>query len=82
MIKNVLQRAPHVSLEQLVLTGATDIRRVFDEDTVPIIIQSYMDGLRVAFAIAIACVGFAFVSSFFSRWSRLNKDKITTGGAA
>jgi len=82
MIKNVLERAPHVSIETLVLTGATEIRRAFDEDTVPIIIQSYMDGLRVAFAIAIACVGVAFVASFFSRWNRLNTSKLTGAGAA
>ncbi|KAH6662897.1 SGE1 protein [Plectosphaerella plurivora] len=82
MIKNTLRNAPNVSLEQLVLTGATDIRRVFDAETVPIIIQGYMDGLRVTFALAIACVGVAFIASFFSRWDRLNTQKLTGGVAA
>lgn len=82
MIKNTLRNAPNVSLEQLVLTGATDIRRVFDAETVPIIIQGYMDGLRVTFALSIACVGVAFIASFFSRWERLNTQKLTGGVAA
>ncbi|KAM6508279.1 hypothetical protein FALCPG4_018153 [Fusarium falciforme] len=81
MLKSAIKLAPDVSRQQLVLTGATEIRSVFDEQTVPLIIQAYMDGLNVAFIITIACISAAFIVSFFSPWGRLITKELA-GGAA
>lgn len=69
--------APHVSQSQLIRTGATDIRHVFDATEIPFVIQAYMDGLKVAFALVIASAGIALIVSLGSKWKRLNTENLT-----
>ncbi|KAM5360084.1 hypothetical protein ACJZ2D_013995 [Fusarium nematophilum] len=71
MLKQMREMAPQVSQSQLVQTGATEIRHVFDENVTLLVIRSYMDGLKVAFALVIAASGVAFAVSLGSRWSKL-----------
>ncbi|KAJ3461051.1 hypothetical protein MRS44_011918 [Fusarium solani] len=60
MLKQMREMAPQVSQSQLVQTGATEIRHVFDENVILLVLRSYMDGLKVAFALVIAAAGVAF----------------------
>ncbi|KAM0077249.1 hypothetical protein ACKRZS_010553, partial [Fusarium odoratissimum] len=60
MLKEMRELAPQVSQSQLVETGATEIRQVFDENVIPFVIRTYMEGLKVAFALVIAATGVAF----------------------
>lgn len=69
--------APQVSQSQLVQTGATEIRQVFDKNIIPLVIRTYMDGLKVAFALVIAATGVAFIVSLGTRWSRLKMNNLT-----
>ncbi|KAM5350085.1 hypothetical protein ACJ41O_006590 [Fusarium nematophilum] len=62
MLKQMREMAPQVSQSQLVQTGATEIRHVFDENVTLLVIRSYMDGLKVAFALVIAASGVAFAA--------------------
>ncbi|KAH7229991.1 major facilitator superfamily domain-containing protein, partial [Fusarium solani] len=71
MLKQMREMAPQVSQSQLVQTGATEIRHVFDENVILLVLRSYMDGLKVAFALVIAAAGVAFAVSLGSRWSKL-----------
>ncbi|KAM5520373.1 HC-toxin efflux carrier TOXA 18 [Fusarium oxysporum f. sp. phaseoli] len=74
MLKEMREMAPQVSQSQLVQTGATEIRQVFDENVIPFVIRTYMEGLKVAFALVIAATGVAFTVSLGTRWSRLKMN--------
>lgn len=71
---------PNVDPNLVALTGATQIRTAFPADAVPGVIQAYMDGLKVAFALAVAGAGISFLISLGSRWSKLNTKNLA--GAA
>ncbi|KAH6949721.1 major facilitator superfamily domain-containing protein [Ilyonectria sp. MPI-CAGE-AT-0026] len=77
MLKEMREMAPQVSQSQLVQTGATEIRQVFDKNIIPLVIRTYMDGLKVAFALVIAATGVAFIVSLGTRWSRLKMNNLT-----
>ncbi|KAH7014639.1 efflux pump antibiotic resistance protein [Microdochium trichocladiopsis] len=83
LLANLPRYAPEVNPHQLIATGATQIRITFPADQVPGILQAYMAGIRVTFAIATASVGLAFVVSLFSKWQRLNPEAVkkASGGA-
>lgn len=62
----------------VVTTGATDIRRVFPAEQVPGIIHAYMDGLKNAYALAIAVAGISFLVSIYVLvfdYRRLNQEE-------
>lgn len=54
LIKSLAIHAPDVEPILVVLTGATDLRKVFSAEEMPGIIKSYMEGLKSAFVIGIA----------------------------
>ncbi|KND91555.1 Pantothenate synthetase [Tolypocladium ophioglossoides CBS 100239] len=70
MVPYVLNKAPDVNEAMLVLTGATEIRHVFPIEQQPIVIEGYMTGLKVVFAITIACTGLATLVALAPRASR------------
>lgn len=71
--------APGVSPELVVATGAAQLRSVFSKEDIPGILVAYMDGLKVAFALAVALAGVTLPIAVFSRWQSI-KPKI--GGGA
>ncbi|KAG9233832.1 putative HC-toxin efflux carrier [Amylocarpus encephaloides] len=72
--------APSVDPAQVVIVGVTEIRHTFAADVVPGIIQAYMDGLNIAYSIAIAAAGVAVLVSFGAKWVNL-KGRMQPGGA-
>ncbi|PTB67607.1 MFS general substrate transporter [Trichoderma citrinoviride] len=82
MVRNVLQHAPQVSEATLVLTGATEIRNKFPVDQQPFVIDGYMAGLRVVFAMCVACTGVATLIGLGMRWQKLNQDALKKAGGA
>ncbi|CAH0058564.1 unnamed protein product [Clonostachys solani] len=79
MISKVMSLNPGVDRALLVLTGATEIRNVFPSEQQHDVIDGYMTGLKVVFAMCIACSGIATLIGFGTRWQRLGQDK--RGGA-
>ncbi|VUC21371.1 unnamed protein product [Clonostachys rosea] len=79
MISKVMSLNPGVDRALLVLTGATEIRNVFPSEQQHDVIDGYMTGLKVVFAMCIACSGLATVIGLGTRWQRLSQDK--RGGA-
>jgi hypothetical protein len=72
-----------VNPQTVAATGVTELRNVFSADVIPGIVNAYMDGLKVAYAIAIASAGISVLISFASEWPWRNlKGKVVTGGAA
>ncbi|KAM7187309.1 putative HC-toxin efflux carrier [Rhypophila sp. PSN 637] len=80
-INTAAELAPEVSPLMIVGTGATQLRVAF-ADNLDEILLAYMQGLKVAFAIATAGVGASFVISLFSSWRRLNTAAIKESGGA
>ena len=64
--------------------GATQIREVFTEAQVPVVLDAYMVGLKAVFAITTAAYGVCVLVGGFGDWKRLNEEEIkkAAGGAA
>lgn len=71
--------APYVNLREVLATGATERRAVFSASQIPGIITAYRDGIRVAFAVAMAGVGISFIFTFFNSWKRLDTRILRSG---
>ncbi|KAH7124892.1 hypothetical protein B0J13DRAFT_646831 [Dactylonectria estremocensis] len=82
ILASAAHAVPQVPKSQLVLTGAKDIRRGFEEDTIPSIARAYMDDLKVAFALIVASAGVALVASLRSRWGKMKKADADPGDKA
>ena len=80
MLKVVARDVPGVNPGLVVATGATELRKVFTAEQLPGILQAYMEGIRVPFAIAIACACVTVVVSFTPRWEKIKVD--LTAGAS
>lgn len=85
-LSNVLQSsmskyAPTVDPSEVLGVGVTEIRDHFDAAVVPGIVLSYLEGLKAAYAVAIACAGIAALLSLCAKWTNL-KGKVQAGGAA
>lgn len=82
IINTITTTAPNVAPLQIIGTGATMLRTVFTGEELDGVLIAYMEGLKVAFAIATAGVGMAFVVSLFSSWKRLNPEVLKSAGGA
>ena len=82
MLRNVLSHDHAISLATLVLTGATEIRDNFKADQIPTVVNGYMAGLKVVFAMCIACTGLSVLISLLVRWKKLNQDTTPAVAAA
>lgn len=74
MISKVMQFDPTISKDLLVLTGATDIYKVFHGDQLQVVLIGYMHGLRVVYATAIATIGLGFLIALAQPWKKLNQS--------
>jgi hypothetical protein len=80
LISELPSKAPSVDPAKVVAAGATAIRGVFPAEVIPGILESYLSGIRVAFAIMIAGAGFATVTSVIGKWNKLDKDALKGAG--
>jgi hypothetical protein len=62
------------------MTGATQIRTAFSPDLVPVVIDAYMAGIKVVFAITTAIVGFSFLFSFTAPRNSIHPEKLKEAG--
>lgn len=60
-----------ISPQKVVGTGATDIRRVFTAEEVPIILRAYVQGIQTAFIVAIALAAACTIIAFAAVWKKL-----------
>ena len=73
--------APNVNPMRVLATGASEISQVFHGADLDGVLRSYMAGLRVAYAIAIALSCAAAVTSLFLRWKSIKPPKEAAGSA-
>jgi len=81
LIARAATTVPTVNPGLVIATGATELRRVFSAKELVGILVAYMDGLKIAFAIAIATAGVSFLLAFTPRWESL-KGNVKPGAAA
>jgi len=82
MLKELPNKVPSVDPRLVIATGATDLRKVFKADEIPGILAAYMDGLRVPFAICIACACLTFLLAFTPKWESIKgRVKLDASGA-
>ncbi|KAK4506935.1 hypothetical protein PRZ48_000668 [Zasmidium cellare] len=84
LIKYIAANLPGIDPAIALGTGATEIRKAFPAEQVPIVIDAYVAGLKNVFIIAIAAFSAATVVGFLGDWKRLDAEKIkkAAGGAA
>lgn len=76
MALRVAELDPSVDQMTLVTAGATEIREIFPPEQLPAVLDGYMWGIQVVFAISIAVSGIAVVVSSMSRWTKLNQANL------
>jgi ABC-type sulfate transport system permease component len=83
LIAALASTAPDVNPAIVLATGATQIRSAFTSAQVPSVIDAYMAGLKVVFALTIGAFGLACLIGMCGDWKRLHpKDLKKVGGAA
>lgn len=82
LIKALPRTAPGVNPLTVVTTGATDLRKVFPAEVLHGVLEAYMRGLKISFAIGLASTGMALIIIMFQRWNRLDTAAIAGGGGA
>ena len=81
LLKRVPITAPGVNPGLVLSTGASELRKVFDAAQIGGILEAYMDGLKVTFAISIACACVTALLVLAPRYESI-KGKIPMAGAA
>ena len=71
MTKKLRTAAPDVDRGDVLATGATMLRNSFPPEQIPKILDAYMDGIKVVFALSIAFVGISLLFSVTPRWEKL-----------
>jgi MFS family permease len=75
LIATIPHNAPNIDPKEVIQTGVTDIWNVFSAADIPGILHSYLDGLHIVFAIAIAFAGLSFVIGLFAPGGKINISK-------
>jgi hypothetical protein len=78
--QRLLETAPTVNPQQVIATGATELRHIFTPEQIPGILDAYMDGLKLTFLLCIVLAAVTLVVSAFPKWVSL-KGKAAAGGA-
>ncbi|KAH6699671.1 major facilitator superfamily domain-containing protein [Leptodontidium sp. MPI-SDFR-AT-0119] len=70
LIRNMEKNVPSIRSATILAVGASKLREVFTAEELVGILDSYMAGLKVAFAVAIALAGGAAVAGLFMPWGK------------
>lgn len=71
LIKKLPTTAPGVQPAMVLAAGATELRKIFPPEQIHGILEAYVHGLKVVFALATALVGVSFAFSLMPRWETL-----------
>ena len=80
LIKQLPITAPGIDVGLVVVTGATELRKVFNAEQLPGILEAYMEGIRVPFALSIACCCLTCVLIAIPKWENI-KGRMVMGPA-
>ena len=80
LLASLPSNAPSVAASAVVQAGASAFRNLFPEDVVPGIVQSYLEGVHVAFAVSIALAGASAIAAALMPWRKINAMAALAGG--
>ena len=69
LVNRIKVHAPSVDPNVLLHLGATQLREQYAGDELQSVLMAYMDGLKVAFAIAVALLGMGFLLALAPKWN-------------
>lgn len=72
LLANLPIYAPEVDPVQVLRVGASELRRAFPPEQLPGILESYVAGLKGAFAAGIGFAGLALIASLLPEWKRIH----------
>ncbi|MCJ1311979.1 hypothetical protein MMC25_005653 [Agyrium rufum] len=81
LVTTVTQNVPGIESSLVISTGATAIRETFSAEQIPGVLMSYVSGLKLVFAIAIATAGVSAVVAPLMPWRKINAMDLMSGGA-
>jgi hypothetical protein len=73
---NLPKTAPDVNPKVVINAGASYLRRVVTPEQLPGVLLAYMDGLKQAFIISIACGGIGTICACFVEWKSVKGKKL------
>jgi len=80
LIRGTHKFAPNVQPVILLKAGATEIRKVLEEngliEELPGVLKAYMEGLTDSFRVAAACVAAATIAACFFEWRSVKDDEV------
>ncbi|CAD6585426.1 MAG: hypothetical protein ASARMPREDX12_001997 [Alectoria sarmentosa] len=83
LVKQLPITAPNVNPDAVLAAGATRLRTSFPPEQIQGILEAYMSGIKVVFALSTGFVGMSFLFSLMPRWEKLKPSpKKDAGGAA
>ena len=71
LLRELPRTAGSVNSGLVILTGASELHKVFPPEVLPGVLQAYMVGIKAAFAVAVGFSGAAFISAWFIPWVKL-----------
>jgi len=75
LLARIPNTAPSVDPALLIVTGATELRRVFSTAEIPGVIAAYMDGPKVTFLLVIAFAVVTMQIALCAKW-QIVKPKV------
>jgi hypothetical protein len=78
LVEKLAIYAPGVDANVVIAAGVTKLRETFTGQELVGVVTSYMDGLKVAFAIVIALTGCATICSFAMPWISIKVKQVTS----
>ncbi|KAF2260296.1 putative MFS multidrug transporter [Lojkania enalia] len=73
LIKSLIKNSVDVEPRMVLAIGASELRQAFETEVLAGILEAYLDGLRVAFAVAIALLGASVVFGAATPWINIKK---------
>ncbi|CAJ2504796.1 Uu.00g121900.m01.CDS01 [Anthostomella pinea] len=79
LLKDIMRSAPQIDAQQVLATGASEIRKVFKGDDLTAVINAYMTGIKGIFAFILASAAFTVVLALVIPFDKLpsHDDKKT-----
>ena len=81
LIQRIPITAPGTDTALVIQTGASQLRSTFHGEQLVGVLTAYMDGLRVPFALAIACAAISTLIAFAPKWQSIKGKTPMTAAA-
>ncbi|CAM1502575.1 Fc.00g073510.m01.CDS01 [Cosmosporella sp. VM-42] len=74
LLKHVAKTAPDIPSTRILATGASDLRRAFNAEELPLILDGYTEALKGTFAMATAMMAASVIAVLCLKWEKLHPE--------